>query len=104
MVSKEEVETLTFFQAKVDRAKMAGPEDGDECIWVETSPAICKYFCRAGMGKAEYFDYQGVKVCETGKSAELKERMARQLGDLVHGDAHVNQITQTRPVAGVAGR
>lgn len=98
LVSKEQHETLTEFQAKVDRAKMEGPNGDDELIWVETTPAICRYFCRQGLGKAQYFDYQGVKVCENGKSEELRTEMARQIGDLVHKDAAVNQVTSVRPV------
>ena len=99
LVSKEHIETLTEFQAKVDHAKMEGPQDDDEHVWVETSPAICKYYVRSGLGKAGYFDFQGVKVCEYGKSAEIKEGLAMQIGQLVHGDAKVNQITQTKPQA-----
>lgn len=102
LVSKEHIETLTEFQAKVDAAKMEGILGDDESIWVETSPAICKYMNRNGLGKSGYFDYQGVKVCEMGKSEEIKENLSRQLGEIVHGDATVNQITKTRHVAGSA--
>ncbi len=98
LVSKDEIETLTQFESKVDQAKMRAVAD-DEVgpIWVETSPAICNYFNRRGLGKSCYFDYKGVKVCETGRSEELKTQLARQLGELVHGDSHVNQVEQTRP-------
>lgn len=101
LVSKEQVETLTEFQHKVDAAKMEGPLDGDDHIWVETSPAICKYFNRQGLGKSGYFDYHGIKVCETGRAEEIKKKLRVQLGELIHGDAKENMGSATRPVAGV---
>ncbi len=98
LVSSAEIETLTQFEAKVDKAKMdAALEDETDPIWVETSSAICQYFNRRGLGKSGYFDYKGVKVCETGKSEQIKENLARQLGEIVHGDSHVNQVESTRP-------
>ena len=100
MVSKQEVETLSEFEAKVDAAKMEAVESGNddgEPIWVETSEQICKYFNRkAGMGPSGYFHYRGVQVCPHGKSEEIKTRLARQIGELAHGDAHVNQISATK--------
>src|SRR5271167_1458500 len=56
LVTKEHVESLTEFQAKVDAAKMEAAENGDSEVWVETSDAVCKYFNRKGLGKAGYFD------------------------------------------------
>jgi hypothetical protein len=99
LITKEEAETLSEFQAKIDRAKMDGLQGDDEDLWVETSPAICRYYVRVGLGKAGYFHYQGVKVCEYGRSEEIKKRDAVQLGELVFGDAHVNQVTSSVPKA-----
>jgi hypothetical protein len=93
LVSKEQHETLTEFQHKVDQAKMNGDK------WVETSPAIIKYFNRNGLGKSKYFDYQGLRICEYGKSEELQEDLDTQLGNLLYGkdEAKVNQVTETKP-------
>lgn len=103
MVSKEQHESLAEFEAKVDAAKMEAAENGDddgEPIWVETSQKICDYFNRKkGMGAAGYFHYRGVQVCPHGQSEVLKEKLAVQLGTLVHGDSKVNQVTATKPKA-----
>ena len=102
LISKDEVETLSAFQSKVDRAKMENvAADSKEPAWVETSEAICKYFCRAGLGKAGYFDYQGVRVCPYGQAAGLMEGLKVQLGTLIYGkdEARVNQITAVKPQA-----
>ena len=107
LVSKQEHETLSEFQSKVDRAKMENGfrEDGDPEHWVETCPQIIKYFNRQGLGKSDYFIYQGVKVTEVGKSDAIKERLAKQIGQINHGnaEAHMNQMTEVKAKAGVAG-
>lgn len=72
--------------------------DGQE--WIETSKEIVDYLNKGGLGKAEYFHYQGVKVTEFGKSERLKEELSRPLGQLLYGDeeAKVNQGSTTLKV------
>lgn len=100
LVSKDHVESLTEFQAKVDQAKMLAAEQGDDDpIWVETSAAVCRYYNRGPkyMGKAGYFDFQGVKVTEFGMSEALKEHLSREIDQINHpGDAHVNRVESSR--------
>ena len=103
LVDKEHVTTLTEFQASVDQAKMNAAEEGTDTdpIWVETHPKICLYYNRRGLGKAGYFDFQGVKVCEFGKSEEIKARLSRQIDQINHPqDAHVNGVESSRMKAG----
>jgi len=108
LVSKEHVETLTEFQAKVDQAKMDALQDDETEVWVETSEAICNYYNRksGGLGRSGYFDYQGdqrvaVKVCPYGKSEEIKARLARQIDQINHpGDGVVGGATESRAKAG----
>ena len=106
LVSEKEIDTLSKFQFRIDQAKMNGDE------WVETSPAIMKYFNRGGLGTykdrgqevpREYFIYQGIKVCGEGAMEGLIAKEGKQLGKVVHGDdeATVNQIKATRAKAGI---
>lgn len=62
----------------------------DNLIWVETSEAICKYFVRKGLGKAGYFDYQGVKVCPHGNSFALRKQMITPMQEISHGRTELN--------------
>lgn len=96
LITKEEHESLNTFFTKISKATL----DGEE--WVETSPQIIDYYNKRGLGKAEYFIYQGIKVCEYGKSERLDKEMGRQLGEILYGkdEGKVNQIESTRPVAG----
>lgn len=97
LVSKDHVETLTEFEAKVDQAKMKAVREGQKIVWVETSPAILRYI---GLdGKAGYVDYKGtqkvaVKICEYGQAEKLQKELRKQVGELAHGDAKANQANE----------
>jgi hypothetical protein len=92
LITKQQRETLSEFQSKIDIATIEGEE------WVETSPEIISHYVRSGLGKSGYFIFKNIKVCEYGKCEALKSDMSRQVGDIVHGDAHVNQVERTTPV------
>lgn len=93
LITSNEHETLTEFQNKIDQATLNGDE------WVETTPAIIKYFNRNGLGRSEYFIYKGIKVCVNGQSERIQNNMNKQLGQVIYGDqeAKVNQGFTTKP-------
>ena len=73
------LETLSDFKLKVHQAKMEGND------WVETSPEIIKYYNPKGMNGVKYFWFDGVKVCELGKSEEIEQEIATPLAERMHG-------------------
>lgn len=72
-------ETISMFKDKIDNAKIVGDE------YVETSEEIIKYFNPRGLNGADYFFYQGIKVCLPGKIEEIQARESRDLQDEVFG-------------------
>lgn len=81
LVSKEHRETINEFMDKIHQATIEGGE------WVETSPEIIKHYNRGGLGKAEYFVFQGIKVCEQGKREALEEKLGKQIGQELYGSS-----------------
>lgn len=98
LITKDEHETLTTFQSRIDAALLEGTD------WVETSPAIIKYFNRSGIGKAEFFIYKNIKVCEQGQSERLQKGLDRPLGQILYGEneGKANQGTTTKPPGPIA--
>jgi hypothetical protein len=95
LVSKEHHDTINSFFDKIHQATIEGSE------WVETTPQIIHHYNKQGLGKAEYFIFQGIKVCPYGQSERLQKELSRQLGSVLYGDqeAKVNQIYGTTPKA-----
>jgi hypothetical protein len=75
-----ERETLNMFYDKIHRATIEKEE------WIETSAEIMKHFNRNGLGKAKYFIFQNVKVCEFGQSEKIQEELDVQLGQSLYGN------------------
>ena len=92
LVSKTERETISQFMDKIHEATMEGKE------WVETSPEIVRHYNKSsgGLGRAGYFIFQGIKVCETGKSAGLAEKMGRELGKETYGSSEGSVPTSAK--------
>lgn len=82
---KEVIETITDFKNKIDAAKMAAAED-DSQPWVETTPEVIKYYNRKGLGGAEYYMHEGVRVCEYGKKEAILAREKESMDQRLHGD------------------
>lgn len=72
-------ETVSQFRDKIELAKVNGDE------WVETSPEIIAHYQRKGMGPAQFFLFEGVKVCEYGKIDEILSKENQQMGVFLHG-------------------
>lgn len=60
--------------------------------WIETTPEIIKYYNRSGLGPANYFLFEGIKVCEYGKKAECIRNENIPLAVRLHGAAVVGTI------------
>lgn len=74
-------ETISGFLAKIDTAKMEGHD------WVETSEDVIKYYNRGpkGLNGAEFFIYQGIKVCLPGQSERIEANMHIPIAERMHG-------------------
>ena len=69
--------TLNEFLENVAGAMAMGPQDGEDMPWIEVTRDVLEHFNRgqmAGVDKAGYFVFQGVKVYEQGKREEAKLR------------------------------
>lgn len=83
-------ETVNSLLNKVHQAKLlvdkmrAMGEDPGEDEWIETTPAIIAHFMREGLGKAGFFIYQGVKICEYGMKEKLIAEHGRSWQNIVH--------------------
>lgn len=91
LITKEEHETINSFYDKIHEATINGVP------WIETSPEIIKHYNKSGVGKSGYFIFQGIKVCEYGKSEALQKSLEKQLGQILYGDGEgvVHQGTST---------
>lgn len=72
-------ETVHQFLDKIAVAKSMGQES------VEASEDIIKHYNRNGLGTAEYFIYQGVKVYPKGKTDEIVKKEQETIYNKLHG-------------------
>lgn len=91
MIDKEQHDTINSFYDKIHKATI------EDTGWVETSPEIIRHYNKSGLGKSDYFIFQGIKVCEYGKREAIQKALSRQLGSILYGDdeGKVNQGTDT---------
>jgi len=57
--------------------------NGDKII--ETTPEIIHHYNRKGLNGAKYFTYDGLLVCEKGKTEEIQKDLDAQMGHKVFG-------------------
>lgn len=81
LVSKEHHDTINSFFDKIHRATIEGQE------WVETTKEIIDHYNKQGLGRSEYFIFQGIKVTEYGKSERIQKELSKQLGQVLYGDS-----------------
>lgn len=72
-------ETVSTFESKVAYAKNRGE------TWVETSKEVLNFYNPNGMGKNQFFSYNGILVCEFGKIDECENSMNADLQRQIHG-------------------
>lgn len=70
---------LNEFLSDISMAKLNGEE------WVETTPEVIASFNRQGLKGAKFFIYQGIKVCEHGKTQEIIAQMDKPLTTMLFG-------------------
>ena len=81
LIDKKEYETIHTFFDKIHKATI----DGEE--FVETSDEIIKHYNKNGLGpNANYFIFQGIKVCPFGQLESIREELERPLALIIHGD------------------
>jgi hypothetical protein len=79
-----EGETVGDFVGRIATAQL-DEKDSGEVQSIEACDRIIKHFNRRGLGGAEYFIYQGVKVFPIGKTEEILERESISADQKMHG-------------------
>lgn len=67
------------FEQAIKRAKIDGVN------WVETHPKVIEHYNPRGLGKAKYFIYSNVQVCEYGQSEKIQNEMDMPIYQRLHG-------------------